>query len=315
VSASRLDQIRGACAEVAKRARSVALEPGTLSALARDLGSAPAPPGLDPAHHHLADDESTLAYVLTLDAINFGSGWFPCLRKRPGLSGYFTVATSLREHFEAHGPWDARALGSLTAADCARVLGQDPDDAEAGELMALFARALADLGRFLADRFDGRFAGPVEAAAGSAEALAMILADMTLYRDVSRYDELEVPFYKRAQLTAADLAAAFGGQGFGAFRDLHRLTLFADNLVPHVLRRSGVLVYAESLASRIDAGTLLVAGSPEEVEIRAVAVHAVEQLSERTGASPQEIDYLLWHRGQRPDMKAHPRHRARTPYY
>ncbi len=40
---------------------------------------------------------------------------------------------------------------------------------------------------------------------------------------------------------AADLAAAFRGQGPGRFRDLDRLTLFADNLVPHVLRREGVL--------------------------------------------------------------------------
>ena len=86
-----------------------------------------------------------------------------------------------------------------------------------------------------------------------------------------------MPFYKRAQLTAADLAVAFGGEGWGCYRDLDRLTCFADNLVPHVLRCAQVLVYAPSLARRIDAGELLAAGSPEEVEIRAGAVHAVER--------------------------------------
>jgi len=49
-------------------------------------------------------------YVITLDAINFGSGWFPYVEKRPGLSGYFTVAHALREHFEARGPWSAAEL-------------------------------------------------------------------------------------------------------------------------------------------------------------------------------------------------------------
>jgi hypothetical protein len=134
-----------------------------------------------------------------------------------------------------------------------------------------------------------------------------------------------VPFYKRAQLTVADLAAALGGRGSGAFRDLDSLTLFADNLVPHVLRREGALVYDAPLAARIDAGELLAPGSPEEVEIRALAVHAVERmvaiLREQTGAAAVEsatarrLDYLLWNRGQRPDIKAHPRHRARCVYY
>ena len=90
--------------------------------------------------------------------------------------------------------------------------------------------------------------------------LVEILASMGFYRDVSRYGDLEVPFYKRAQLTAADLAVAFSGEGYGSFRDLDRLTSFADNLVPHVLRRSGALVYAPGLAKRIDTGEPIASG-------------------------------------------------------
>ena len=41
-------------------------------------------------------DEAAAAFVITLDAINFGSGYFPYLRKRDGMSGYHTVATALR---------------------------------------------------------------------------------------------------------------------------------------------------------------------------------------------------------------------------
>jgi hypothetical protein len=315
-----LARIRETCAEVAERAKSVRIDEVRLSQLAEWLErEPPGAPDLDPAHHHLGDPDSTLAYVVSLDAINFGSGWFPALRKRPGLSGYFTIATGLKEHFEARGPWDAGELREIGCSDCARIFGQDADS-EVGELMELFARALRDLGGFLEERHGGRFEGPIEAAAGSAARLVEILTEMTLYRDVASYGELEVPFYKRAQLTAADLSAAFDGRGPGRFADLDELTIFADNLVPHVLRCAGVLVYDASLAARVDSEQLLLPGSLEEIEIRACAVHAVESCVSALRAAgrevtAQQLDYALWNRGQHPHVKAHPRHRTRTFFY
>ena len=44
----------------------------------------------------------------------------------------------------------------------------------------------------------------------------------------------------------------------------------------------------------------------------------VEQLradAGRQAASAQRLDFLLWNRGQSPEMKAYPRHRARSVYY
>jgi hypothetical protein len=315
-----LARIRAACAEVAERARSVRIDEARLLDLAALIGrEPPGAPSLDPAHHYLRDPESTLAYVVSLDAINFGSGWFPVLRKRSGLSGYFTIATALAEHFEAHGAWQASDLRRLAGEDCARIFGQDPE-APIGELMELFARSLRDLGSFLEVRHGGRFEGPIEQAGGSAAHLVEILTEMPLYRDVARYDELEVPLYKRAQLTAADLSVAFSGEGVGRFDDLEELTIFADNLVPHVLRCAGVLVYDAALAARIDAEELLPAGSPEEVEIRACAVHAVERCvaalcQDGRKLTARQVDYMLWNRGQEPAIKAHPRHRTRTCFY
>nr|WP_257463188.1 queuosine salvage family protein [Archangium lipolyticum] len=192
--------------------------------------------------------------MLTLDAINFGSGWFPHLRKRPGASGYFTVAGGLTDHFRAHGSIPPERLAVLTAEDCAALFGQALTDEPIRELMGLFARSLSDLGRFLLERFSGRFTALVEAAGHSAERLVASLAEMPLYRDVARYGDFEVPFYKRAQITVTDLALAFGAEGWGRFDDLERLTAFADNLVPHVLRVDGVLEYSPALAERLDQG-------------------------------------------------------------
>ena len=311
------DRIRAATATVMRRAQRVRIDEGRVAALAGALNAVPPP---DVAHRRFSDSEATAAFVLCLNAINFGSGWFPYLQKRAGCSGYVTVATALRERFAAAKPWDARALCALETADVATALGQDIAVPEVAELMGLFARSLRDLGALLLERFDGRFEGLVAAAEGSAARLVDVLASMPLYRDVSRYGGIDVPFYKRAQLAAADLNGAFSGRGPGCFRDLDRLTAFADNLVPHVLRREGALVYDRDLARRIDAGERLEPGSPEEVEIRAAAVQAVEcwvDAVRRNGARAvaREIDTLLWTRGQRPEYKAHPRHRARSVFY
>ena len=83
-----------------------------------------------------------------------------------------------------------------------------------------------------------------------------------------------MPFFKRAQLAAADLHL----QGIAPAADVAALTLFADNLVPHVLRIDGVLEFEPELAARIERGELIEHDSPEEVEIRACALHAVELL-------------------------------------
>jgi hypothetical protein len=236
------------------------------------------------------------------------------------MSGYFTIASSLTDYFATYGPFSAHQLARLTAADCLRIFDQDPNNAPILELMQLFATALNDLGHYLLQRFEGSFVRLVECANASAERLVQLLTEMPFFNDVALYEGIRVPFYKRAQLTAADLWIAFAGQGPGKFEDLEQLTIFADNLVPHVLRMDGILQYENDLAQRIDCEELIPAGSAEEVEIRACAVHAVELLSMELrqrgqDVPPMKLDYLLWNRGQQPYYKAHPRHRTRTVYY
>jgi hypothetical protein len=140
------DDVRRHCAEVATGARSIRID---LEA-AEGIEAGP-PPSLDPATHYLeGEPEEVATFLLTLDAINFGSGWFPTLRKPAGRSGYFTVASALAARFRAAGPWSPGELLELDAEAVARVLGQEPDH----ELMALYAQALNDLGAFLGDHRD-----------------------------------------------------------------------------------------------------------------------------------------------------------------
>jgi hypothetical protein len=295
-----VDEIRAACAAVAGRARYVRIVEEAIEPYARTLPSqSPPAPDLDGASL-----EERAAFSLTLNAINFGSGWFPTLRKPAGLSGYRTVEAGLR----ARGPWTAAELTAIGTPEVAATFGQDPTH----ELMALFTLALRELGHRLTVEYFGRFLGLVRSAEGSAERLAETLARWPTWMDVSSHEGQRVPFYKRAQIAAADLHLA----GIAPASDLARLTLFADNLVPHVLRLDGVLEVDERIVRRIDEGLLLEHGSPEEVEIRACALQAVELLVAAHGdTTATAVDNALWNRGALPRYKARPRHRARTTAY
>jgi hypothetical protein len=282
------DRVRENAAAIAAGATHVSIDLARLG----EIKAGP-PPELDPEKHYLEGSrEDVAAYLLTLDAINFGSGWFPTLRKRPGCSGYYTISWALADRFRSRGPWSNDELRSLDSDELADVLGQE----RGHELIALYATALHHLGEWLGDRT------ALDAIPGSADALSESLREMPFFDDLG--------FWKRAQITANDLHLA----GIAEFEDIDRLTIFADNLVPHVLRVDGVLRYDDELAARIDAGELLEPGG-EEREIRGCAVHACELIAAELGIPARDLDVMLWTRGQGERYKSRPRHRTRTVYY
>jgi hypothetical protein len=277
------DRVRLHCANVAANARHVTIDPG--AAIASGGIS-----GLDGTLHFLEGAPDDVArYVLILDAINFGSGWFGELEATTdGLTARLTA------HARAEGPWTPQQLRALDAGTVGATLGLPADH----QLTRLYSAALNHLGGFLGHR-------PVQNVLGdSAEDLAeRLAAGMPFFDDRG--------FYKRAQIAANDLHLA----GVVAYPDIDRLTIFADNLVPHVLRLDGVLRYSDELAQAIDAGQALTAGGDFERELRGCAVHACEGLARRLGVAPRLLDNWLWNRGQQPPYTERRAHIARTVYY
>src|SRR4051794_17153808 len=128
------DDIRAGAARVAAQARAVRINDDAIEAYARTLASeSPPAPDLEGA-----DDETRAAFSLQLNAINFGSGWFPTLNKPAGLSGFRMVEAALRRR----GPWTPQELQRMTREEIARTLEQDA----AHELMGHYARHLRELG-------------------------------------------------------------------------------------------------------------------------------------------------------------------------
>jgi hypothetical protein len=254
-------------------------------------------PTWDSRRHYSGDRERTRAYIFVVDTVNF-SFW-------GAKGGYWRLAEGLRDAFAGESRlWEPAVLEAITPEELSAYIGGLP-------LMAERAAALRELGRLARDA--GSFDALVqETAAGQARFLAERLDS---FRDVATYNGVEVPFLKRAQITAADL----NGAGVASFSDLDALTCFADYKLPQALRHLAALEYSERLARRVDDWRELESGEPAEVEIRAATVVAVERL--RAGLAERgrelsafEVDWMLWDLSQGL-YPVRPHHRVRTIFY
>ena len=272
------DEVRRHCAQIAATAEHVTIDldtPIELDGLA----------GLDPELHFLEGSADDVArYVLILDTINFGSGYFGELDTTTDA-----ITERLTAHARAEGPWTAETLHAIDTPTVASTLGLEPSH----RLTGLYAEALNQLGAWLPDH-------PLPE---TADALARSLTQMPFCADHG--------FYTRAQIAANDLQLA----RVVDFPDIDRLTIFADNLVPHVLRLDGVLVYDDALAHAVDTQRELPAGEVFEREVRATAVHACERLAEKAGVPARTLDNWLWNRGQHPPYSERPAHITKTVFY
>jgi len=185
-------------------------------------------------------------------------------------------------------------------------------EAPASELAVLFAgqgrllmlqereRVIRETGRTLLERFDGNFDDAVESVNRKAWQLAVLLmTNFDSFRDVTRYGDQPVYLMKRAQICALDLSIAWEANGHGPLDGLEELTAFADYRVPQGLRQLGILRFDADLADRIQRQELLAPGSPEEVEIRATTIQAVDRMRQalagRGRAVPAwQVDVYLW---------------------
>jgi hypothetical protein len=198
-----LDEIRATCAAVAAQSTQVRIDEERLASYAVDDAIADD----DPGRMRLDSVADTVAFVVALDAINFGSGWFPVLRKRPGMSGYHTIASMFRELGAPTAEW----LAHVTSGECCALFDQDRTS-EAMELMTLFADAWNQLGSLLLSRYDGEAVNLVEAAHHSADVLLDLLRVAPYFEDRRAYRGIDVAFYKRAQIVSADLHLALAAR-------------------------------------------------------------------------------------------------------
>jgi len=128
------------------------------------------------------------------------------------------------------------------------------------------------------------------------------------FNDTWKYGEVDVPFYKRAQLLVSSLHV----QGDLKVSGTENGTAFADYRVPQALRELGIIKYSKQLASDVDNLVDIKAGSAAEVEIRAASLVSCNRLAKEYGLKVVEVDNILWMHGRQ--CKG-PHHLTKTTSY
>lgn len=85
----------------------------------------------------------------------------------------------------------------------------------------------------------------------------------------------------------------------GKSKYIEELTVFADNVLPAVLEKEGILKYDKKLKEKIEKGMIIKYGSLEEISIRVNTILACEEIGKILNLPPYKIDQLLWSGGAR----------------
>jgi hypothetical protein len=315
-------------ASVVQHARDVKIDHRRIEKTADELAARPFEiPAWNFEYHFFDGTAKTLTYLLLLDALNFSfwgePKWSITFRGKSlaKLDGYWALAAALKRAILDGIPLtDADFLAQISPTQLADILRGSGKAREIPLFIERWRNA-RQVGVVLRERFGGDAARLVESAQRDAPRLARLVVDnFASFDDVTIYDGRAVRFFKRAQIFVADVWGSFGGKGWGEFTNLDALTAFADYKLPQILRAWEILKYSASLARKVDRKVELRKDSPEETEIRAAMLWAVEFLREALSArgrklSSVQMDWFLWQASQARVEGMRPYYRVRTIYY
>jgi hypothetical protein len=177
---------------------------------------------------------------------------------------------------------------------------------------------LTHVGERLCAVADGRFHTAIDETAAlrlydDGDGLVEWLTDRfpKAYRDCRTYRGETVYFDKKAQLAAGMLYGRFHDASMYTIVDIDAMTVFADYLIPALLRAEGVFEYAPELARRVDDGDPIPEGDPMEVELRIATIETADRLLEELNRSREEhvsavqLDQALWRTGRSRTLTHH----------
>ncbi|KAH9409761.1 hypothetical protein TYRP_010773 [Tyrophagus putrescentiae] len=287
----------------------------------------------DNALHPQAMNEHSVEWIFLVDSLNF-SFWPDAGQEFTiqGEIGYWALCAAVNRALEEKVPiTEAKFYQNLSTEEAAHIFRTDQEGITIPMLKERL-QVLHQNGKTLVEKFGGSFVNCIAKANGSAFDLISIIYDnFPSFRDEGIYNGKPVTFLKRAQILVADLWGCFEGESYGRFKDIEKLTMFADYRIPQVLHYFGVLQYSEELSRQLRSQHLLENGSTEEMEIRGASIHAVElirgkmvELASRSTASSVpvpnsiQIDFYLWgfrrDNATEIDIKS-PYHKVRSIFY
>ncbi|KAH8677953.1 hypothetical protein BX600DRAFT_140696 [Xylariales sp. PMI_506] len=286
--------------------------------------------------HPKTKDESTVAFIFVMDLLNF-SFWsllpeeerFAVEYKDKKWTGYWSLVASLQRALEEGIPildphyWQDEECSLESLRHVFRSCTEE-------EIPLLEARlsCLKEAGQVLYEKYGCSITNLIESAHGSAAKLVNILAsDFQCFRDEHKFDGRRKPIrlLKRAQIFVADLWACFNGESWGEFRDIDKITMFADYRVPQILATLGCIGYSPPLQSLVTRKELIESGSSFELQLRACSIWCVELLRREIKRQHPEakvnailIDFFLYDTMKQLEgegKETMPHHRTRSIWY
>ncbi|XP_026492594.2 queuosine 5'-phosphate N-glycosylase/hydrolase [Vanessa tameamea] len=286
--------------------------------------------GADTIHPN-KDHPQAVDWIFVTDSLNF-CFWSQSKETQwivNGYTGYFALEAALHRALkEGYDITNPEYYSKLTEEQLSHILRGDTS-----AKIPLFNERISvlhEVGSILINKYEGTFLNCVKESNKSAlKLLEIVVNNFPCFRDEAMYKDQGVSFYKRAQILVADLWNFFDGTRWGEFRDIDKMTMFADYRVPQVLVYFGVMSYSNELMEKLKKDHILPSGSEEEIEIRGCSIHAVELLKHNlqelitsTGLSVEVpnsslIDYYLWcyRRKHAKEMEAIPYHKTLGIFY
>ncbi|MDJ0665557.1 MAG: queuosine salvage family protein [Acidimicrobiia bacterium] len=157
-------------------------------------------------------------------------------------------------------------------------------------------RQLNDVIAAIQGVWSGAVGNLIAGADRDAERVVDLLAETVPgFRDAPDSPLGTLPFFKLARLATAMMSAG----GSTPLRNLDRLPVYPDYMLPRVFRHFGIMVYAEALAAAVDSRRIIEKESSWELAIRWATVYCGDRLAEAlrerdVAVSTPALDYALW---------------------
>lgn len=167
-----------------------------------------------------------------------------------------------------------------------------------GVLQLVPARAvrLREVAAAVVEHWEGSFSHLVEEArADGPTVVRLMVSTVPGYRDEWESEAGVLAFNKLAHLATAMMSS----RASTPFTRLDEFPVYADYMLPRVLRHLGVLRYEPELAAAVDQRRLIEPGSQWELAIRWATVNAAHSLREALNekgnpVTTPQLDYHLW---------------------
>ncbi|KAM7201183.1 Protein of unknown function (DUF2419) domain containing protein [Naviculisporaceae sp. PSN 640] len=287
--------------------------------------------------HPKTQDESTVAFIFLMDLLNF-SFWseksdaerFAIFYKDRRWTGYWSLVAAIQRALDEGIPitdshfWQDEEECTLEVLRHVFRSCTDEEMPLLGERLACIREA----GNVLYQKYQCSSVNLIKAAKGSAARLVNLLADdFPCFRDEHRFETRRKPIriLKRAQIFVADVWAAFEGKGYGEFRDIDKITMFADYRVPQILSTMGCIGYSPPLDAIVRDKREIQSGSNRELQLRASSIWCVELIRREIKKNHPDakvnailIDFFLYDTIKEIEAagkESIPHHRTRSIWY